>query len=408
MPGKTLQASLQASSALFTLCLLSASAGAGETAPPSPSPYFDATTHTPEYFGPGREEQAPDVDEVLIGWFGPDDPEHPAGGRMWMAASLAVEEANDAGGCGGKPVRLIACWSENPWGTGIADLARRVYDNDLWGIVGAPDDASAHLVEQVVTKARLPFLSPISTDNTTHLTNVPWIFSLAPSDKRLASALAPAIVSRLGQGSLAMVTSADRNARRFTIELLSALKNLQTYPAAHLVFSPGGSDFDLQLQRLRDAKPDVIALVAGAEDSARFLVALRHAGLTVPVIGGPAMGEAGFAIKAGPSAAGVVYPLLWHPGVAGERSAAFAERFREKFGKQADYSAAFTYDAVHMLIDAIDDAGLNRALIRDRLRAMSPWPGVSGTIEWDPTGRNRPPILLGTILDGRIVPLTSE
>lgn len=395
--------------AWLAVCLTTTSGMAGETEPAAPAPHFDVTAHTPEFFGPDREDPAPrDLDEVLLGWFGPDDRTHPLGGRMWQAASLAIEEANLTGGCGGRPFRLIRSWSENPWGTGIADLARQVYDHDLWGIVGAPDDASAHLVEQVVTKARLAFISPISTDNTTHLTNVPWIFSLAPSDKRLASALAPAIVSRLRHGDLAIVSSADRNARRFTVELLSALAKLHVHPAAHLVFPPDGSDFDMPLQRLRDTKSDVLVLVAGSEDSAKFLVALRAAGLNMPVIGGPAMGEAVFVEKAGPSALGVVFPLLWHPGIAGDRSAAFAERFGKRFGNEADYSAALTYDAIRMLIAAIDGAGLNRALIRDRLREMSPWPGVSGTIDWDATGRNQSTVRLATIHNGSVTPMTAK
>jgi len=404
---------LKTSLAVLVLLLLTAPACAGEMASPpppaSPAPHFDVTTHTPEFFGPGREDPAPrDLDEVLLGWFGPDDPAHPLGGRMWLAASLAVEDANRGGGYEGRPFRLVSSWSKNPWGTGIADLARHVYEYGVWGIVGAPDDASAHLVEQVVTKARIPFLSPVSTDNTTNLTNVPWIFSLAPSDKRLASALAPAIVSRLRHGDLAIVSSADRNARRFTGELLSALEGLQTFPAAHLVFSPGGSDLSVPLQRLSETGPTVVALVAGAEDSARFLIALRYAGLTMPVIGGPAMGDGHFVEAAGPCAIGVVFPLLWHPTIAGDRSAAFAQRFRERFDKEADYSAAFTYDAVRMLIAAVDEAGLNRARIRDRLREISPRPGVSGTIDWDPTGRNQAPVPLGTILDGSVAPITAE
>jgi hypothetical protein len=37
--------------------------------------------------GPGREvPPPPDVAEVLIGYFGPDDPEDPVAGGMWRAA----------------------------------------------------------------------------------------------------------------------------------------------------------------------------------------------------------------------------------------------------------------------------------------------------------------------------------
>ena len=59
-----------------------------------------------------------DVTEVKIGWFGPTDPDHPTAGQMWQAATLAIEEANADGGCGGLPVRLVSSWSADPLGHG--------------------------------------------------------------------------------------------------------------------------------------------------------------------------------------------------------------------------------------------------------------------------------------------------
>ena len=57
-------------------------------------PHFDATQQTTEYAGPGREDPQPtDLDEVAIGYFGPDDPET-------KDAEQAVEGLLDAAGRG--------------------------------------------------------------------------------------------------------------------------------------------------------------------------------------------------------------------------------------------------------------------------------------------------------------------
>jgi len=376
-------------------------------------PFFDAGTHTTEYAGPGRELPAPaDVEEIRIGWFGPDDPNHPKAGAMWSAAVLAVEEANRAGGYNGLPFRLVAGWSDNPWGTGIKDLTRLVYDEEVWGIVGAPDGPSAHLVEQVVAKARLVFLNPVSTDKTTNFVNVPWIFSLAPPDDIQASVLADALVHGArcdggpslsspliedGMRRVAVVSCTDHDSRVFTTELLAALKKINTFPTLHLEFRSAGTDLATALERIRQSHPTAVALIAGPEDSGRFLSELRADGLNMPVYGGPAMGHRLFVETAGRSAGGVQFPLLWDPAVAGEDSAAFFQPFRERFGIEPDYTAAYTYDAVNMLIGAVHRAGLNRARIRDAVRNLSPWEGVTGTIAWDPTGRNKHPVRLHTI-----------
>ncbi|MCK4342452.1 MAG: ABC transporter substrate-binding protein [Phycisphaerae bacterium] len=374
--------------------------------PHAQKPFFNAREHTAQYVGPGREDAPPTgLTEVRIGWYGPDDPEHPTAGQMWLAATLAIEEANAADGYEGLPFRLVPAWSENPWGTGIKSVTRLAYEDEIWAIVGAPDGASAHLVEQVVAKARLTFINPISTDKTTNLANVPWIFSCAPGDQFLAAALAQELVARIAGGHFVVISCTDHDSRLFTAELLAALAGHQAFPLFHFEFGPGRAEFDATLESIRQVEPAAIALIAGPRDAARFLIAFRREGFREPVFMGPAGGRRLLVETAGDAAEGVVFPLLWHPTVIGKRSEHFSERFGERFHRKPDYSAAYTYDAVKLLIAAIRAAGLNRVRIRDSVRELSAWTGVSGTIAWDPTGHNQRPARLGTVRAGTIAPL---
>ena len=113
---------------------------------------------------------------------------------MWCAASLAVEQANEAGGYRGLPFRLMPAWSDNPWGSGVKELTRLVFEDKIWAIVGGADGPTTHLAEQVAVKAGLPLINPVSTDKTVNLTNVPWIFSCTPQD--------PLQARRLGRGTV--------------------------------------------------------------------------------------------------------------------------------------------------------------------------------------------------------------
>jgi len=140
---------------------------------PSREVFSDLRTRQTDYAGPGREKCSPsDVKEVLIGYFGPGTPSDPRGGDMWSAACLAVEQANRSGGYNGLPFRLVAGWSDNPWGSGITEVTRMAYVHKVWAIIGGIDGPSTHLAEQVVAKARLTLLSSASTDKTVNLANV--------------------------------------------------------------------------------------------------------------------------------------------------------------------------------------------------------------------------------------------
>ncbi len=318
-----------------------------------------------------------------------------------------MEEANAEGGYENEPVRLLPRWSENPWGTGVAQLTRLVYEEGVWALIGSTDGDGAHLAEQVVTKARLALVSAISTDKTVNLANVPWMFSLAPGDHVQAPALAQALLTATCGQPFVVLSSTAHDARMTTTELLLALRRRQVVPALHLTFSPGVAgpkDLTIQLERTAAVKPAAIVVIAGARDGARVVRYLRARGLDVPLFGSATTGRALFVEEAGESAEGVVFPLLFDPK-DNERAKQFAQRFEKRFGHPPDYAGAHAYDVTLLLIDAIRRAGLNRARIRDALQALPPWEGVTGTVQWDPTGQNVRPVVLATIEDGRPVVL---
>ena len=381
----------------------------------SQSPFADQRAQPTEYVGPGRELAPPaSIETVAIGWFGPSDSAHPTAGLMWQAACLAIEDANAAGGYNGAPFRLVFAWSENPWGSGIAGLARLVYDDDVWAITGAPDGPSAHLAAQIVAKARLPFVSPVATDQSTNLAAVPWVFSCESGNHVQVAPLASAVrdaaaVCDAANGShVAVISCTDHDSRLLVADLLAELHGLEVHPAAHLQFQPGDRDFTAALQHLDSLEPAAVVIIAGPLDGARFVQSLRAAGLTAPVFGGPSFARQAFLVAAGAAAEGTVFPLSWAQSGPGARSAEFARRFRARFGVEPDASAARTYDALNLLIAAIRQAGLNRALIRDAVRGMSPWNGASGSIAWDATGQNSAPVGLGVVRQGKVVPLSHD
>ena len=60
-----------------------------------------------------------------------------------------------------------------------------------------------------------------------------------------------------------------------------------------------------------------------------------------------------------------------------------------------------------LVVAAVRKAGLNRARIGDALRGLSGWKGVLGELRWDRLGGNARPVTLGTIRNGRAVPLAT-
>jgi branched-chain amino acid transport system substrate-binding protein len=370
----------------------------------SNQPYFDARKEQMQYVGPGREEpESANLREVVIGYFGPSDPTHPEGGDIWRAVSLAVEEANAEGGYRGLPFRVLPAWSENPWGTGISKLVRLAYYDKVWAIIGGIDGPSTHLAEQVVAKARLTLIGPASTDETVNLAGVPWMFSALPGDHLAAPVIGEALLAR--REPFALLAANDHDSHMFLVELRKFLATKGAGPIFEYEFKSGTRDFSELAERVAGSRAGAVVLIGGAGDSGRLLATLREKGFAGRVLGGPWMARRTFLSTAGTAAEGVLLPLLDDPATGFQR---FAETFQARFGVFPDFAAAQAYDATRLLIAAIRKAGLNRARIRDAVRELSPWDGVSGTIKWDSVGQNVRTVRLGGIRGGRILPVQTQ
>jgi ABC-type branched-subunit amino acid transport system substrate-binding protein len=387
--------------------ILSATSALGQSDPPptpaEPEPFHDFRSQPLEYSGPATEEQQlDDVEEVLLGWFGPSGLAHGDDQELWKAAQLAVDEANENGGWHGKPFRLIARWSEDPWGSGVSQVARMAWDDRVLAILGSIDGATTHLAEQIVVKARLPLVSPVATDESINLAGVPWMFSVAPGDHLWAPALARALVEAVGTEPFPVVAFTDHDSRVAADTLTESLATLDRGPAMLLELSPEADIAPHQLDMLGLEESAAVLLIADSSDGARVLRMIRERGFEGPVFATPRSARREAVELAGEAATNVFAPrLLVEPPPAGRQQ--FAQRFHQMTGLHPDWAVMHTYDATRLLLEAIHRAGPSRTGIREALVELSPWQGVTGIIEWDPTGQNQRPVTeMETVRGGRL------
>ncbi len=319
--------------------------------------YIDKRQTPLQYEGPGREDPEPTgFTEIPIGFFGPGDPAHPQGGSIYMGAALAFEDANAHGGYKSKPFRLVPRWSDDPWRGGAAAVAKLVFTDRVWALLGGIDGATTHLAEQVVAKAHLPLVDPASTDQTVNQANVPWRFSLAPGDPDIAKFLA----ARLKQDPFILFAATDHDSRNLATELLKS----GVRPAFRHDITPGATELPAAPT---DARLAVI--LAPPRETQLVLAALPE---TTQALAGPAARARRFS-----ACRPIQAPTLRRPDPA------LLARMAQRFQQPADDFSLLAYDAASLLVQAVRDAGLNKSLIRDRL-----------AIHFGPRGRQLHEVLL--------------
>ncbi len=357
---------------LAALLVLTAAASAQE-------PYGRLLERPAGFHGPAAAAADPAaVGEVRLGLFAPPAADGGVAGDLARGAGLAVERANAGGGLAGVPFRLVRRWAADPWGAGSREVARLVYGDRVWALIGGPDGASTHVAEQLATKAWVPMVAPLASDPSLTRAGVPWLFRLPPGDDLQAVALAGAMAAR-GLHRPALVTGVDHDSRVAAAELVPALERELRAPVLHLTVDPRLPDPAAAAARVAAAVPDVVVLRLPPPAAIALAGALREAGLRVPLLVPWVPGLEPAALAA--AAAGPVVAVRPAPPAA-----AFQAAYRQRWGTEATAAAAYGYDAVTLIVAGLRTGGLSRADLRERLAAASGTAGASGLIGWDAGG----------------------
>ena len=86
--------------------------------------------------------------------------------------------------------------------------------------------------------------------------------------------------------------------------------------------------------------------------------------------------------------------------------------FEEMHGVAPDTWAALTYDAVGMIVEAIEKGGENRKVIRDHLASIDTpeegYDGITGLTYFDENGDCTKPAYVKIVKDGQFVPAAEQ
>ncbi len=367
-----------------------------------------------EYRGYGRHIPEPEhVDSVKIGFLGPIEAtvsvatggashEEQMGRKMLQGARLAIEHANARGGYRGSktPYELVVRNDNGLWGASGNEIVDLAYKEHVWAILGTIDGANSHIAIRVALKAEVPMMNTGDTDPTFIETAIPWVCRNITDDRQMSYLLADYVFGTLGLTRVAALRANNRYGRMSIDEFRDAATRLGHPFLAELNYQLGDTDFTPQLERIKTLEPEAVITWGDSEESALILAQMRAMGMEQLFIGSDRMVTPEFLEATGDGAFNVVAGYPYDPESGDPKQVAFVEQFTARFGEPPETYAAHAYDGMTQLIEAIERAGLNRALIRDELMAVTSWHGVTGEKVYDAICSNRSPALLAVVEDG--------
>jgi branched-chain amino acid transport system substrate-binding protein len=306
---------------------------------------------------------AEESDTILIGGFGPlsSPGSYQGGTEMRQAAEMAVDEVNDAGGVLGKEVELIFGDTEGLPERGTAVTERLITQNHVVGLVGEYHSGVALTEMEVAHKYGIPvvFAEPWSDDVTG--SGYPEIFRIAPSIDYYSS-IATNYIEAVGWEKIVFVVEDSDYGREQSGTWVDQLAEKGITDVEVIFADPATEDFTPILQRIAQDPPDMLAGVITGIGNSRILSQACELGLA------PTAQTAYYA------SIDAQYPEFWeNVGDCGQyvfftyvglpkslwndTTEAFIANFEERYGTTPGGAALESYDATHMLLAAIEDAG---------------------------------------------------
>ncbi len=363
------------------------------------TPYATLDRNGVAYRGPGRDNAANlQGATVKIGLLLSLQGAGAAEGQSLLeAANMALAEEEAAGPLAdGRHLALAVRNQAERWGQASSEMVQLIDEERVAALITSSDGNIAHQAEQIANKIGIPIVT-LASDATTTQINIPWIFRLGPSDEDQARAIAAVIYQAGLAKKVLLLVETDHDGRVGGEEFEKAVKLLYGTPPERWEITSSNPGLEAVAARTQASAPDAIVLWTSSALAARLLPLLSANHFAKPIYlcrkAASVAGNAFDLAEGGTPAPGALPQGAWvtasAAGAARSDTRAFQERYRATTGAWPSFAATQTYDAVHLVAQAVRVSGANRSRLRDYLAAGHRFAGVSGSIAFDPAGNTR-------------------
>lgn len=312
---------------------------------------------------------------------------------------LAIEQYNQAGGVNGHHIELLARDTASKPETAVKS-ARELHDAKVVAVIGPMTSNMAEVLLPFHDAAELLLLSPTVSvvrfaGRDDYLFRLNWTThddaqlaakaSLQRGIRRLAAAI-----------NLDNRTYADSWLNEFTLTFEQGggkIVSTQLFHSADESIRPIVDD-------LLASRPDGLAFVAGAADTARLAQQTRKLNRSIPLIATEWAGTEQLIELGGASVEGMTILMSFNADDNSPHYYDFQQRYIRRFGRQPGSSSTLAYDATTVLLDALGRRPSGMPL-KNALIELGPFRGLQGSIQFDRYGDTQRVATMAIVRNGR-------
>lgn len=319
-------------------------------------------------------------------------------------AQLAIDSINDSGGIWGRNLKLVI---EDDLGTpeGAQQADLKLIKKGVVAIIGHATTNQSLAGLEVTNPAKVVLLSPtVSTPTLTGIDD--YFFRVYPSFKDSAQAFAKYIFFERKIEKMSVVYDVDNlsYAKVYYQTFVEAYKKNGGKIVSETSFSSSAQpDFGMTLARIKNAESRGLLIIASDLDTA--IISQRAKGLDWSVdLFASAWAQTKTLIENGGLAVeGLTLEQSYSLSSTAPSFIDFNRRYTERYKTDPSFGAAFAYDAVMVLAEALKDTKGSGKGLKEALTEIKNFKGVDGVFSLDEFGDVKRPFYLSKIVNGNYI-----
>jgi branched-chain amino acid transport system substrate-binding protein len=321
------------------------------------------------------------------------------GRDLLRGAQMAVSEINAQGGLRGRSVALtVADGGTNPASSAVA--MRRLVLSGAEVVVGGWGSAQVLANLEVAEEGGMPYVVVGATHPAITQPRNRWTFRVIQTDTAQADALAGVVVDSLKARSVAIFNDVGAYGSGSRDAFVAGLARRGLTPVRIESYPGDAQDFGAALERIREAKPEVLAIFGTVPAAPLIMKQARALGITARFLGTGGLANERLITDAGSAAHGTLLTGLFHQDVDAD-ARAWAARYTAAYQGEDEpprpQLAAWAYRAVrHIVGPCLNQVSSgNRPAMRD---CLSRWhgriAGIPGEVRFDAVRQLVQPVLM--------------
>lgn len=303
-----------------------------------------------------------------------------------FGAEYAVKTINKEGGLAGRQLEILTRSMEGPWGKGSKQAVDLIFDENVWAILGLHEGRNAHLVEQVIAKTKIVFLSAWAADPTLAQAYVPWYFSAAPNSLQQAEVILNDLNVQKDGDPWIVVSENGYDSSVAYKNLRSQIDEDEVNSHSHLSIEKP-EDFSAVYQNIHQNNIKALVIFGQTNLSWQLIEYLRSKNVSIPFYGNLSLlGEGVFDGLADKDFKKVF--LISNGNWINREPSSFSRDFQKIFGRSPGAMAAYAHDGILLLAAAIESSGFDRENLQSSL-SETDMTGMTGKIQFDAHGNRK-------------------